>query len=249
MRRDFYFNGEVAKVYGVDGAVMLHHFVHWLQYNNLHGLNQHEGKVWTYNSAQAYRQFFPFWTAEQVRRVLRNLEKAGGIETGNFNRMGMDRTKWYTITPRVGELYELHLPQFGERQNGFSHPTESISPNDKMHLGKRRNQYQVINTGDAPVKEQVMLPWEDDAFRTMWETWKRYKAAEHSFKYKSADSEMAALHKLQQDSGGQVDRAIAMLQHSMANGYKGIFAPRAGEQSTGAGFDPDAILDWAAGGR
>jgi len=251
MRRDVYFNAVAAQRYGVDGAIMLHHLVYWVVYNQANGLNLHEGRVWTYNSARAFSVFFPYWTAEQIRRVLRNLEKDAAIEVSQFNRMGMDRTKWYTVTAPVGAIYDLALPQFGESPTPFGQTPKSILANDQMHFGERPNQYQVRNTIEEPVKNQVQLPWDDDGFAALWSEWKKDRR-ERNIRAYTERGEQAALHKLQLESGGDVRVAIAMIQNSIANGYQGIFPVDKPAKHKGglpgAGFDVDTLRDWATSG-
>lgn len=245
MRRDVYFNAQVAQVYGVDGAVMLHHLVYWVTYNAANGLNQHDGKTWTYNSAEAYRVFFPFWTADQIRRVLRNLEAQSAVETGNYNRMGMDRTKWYAVTEPVMSLYEV--TQFGKQQTPFGDSSKSILANDQMQFGKRQDLYQVRNNSEEPVKNQVILPWDDDSFRWLWEEWRRDRK-ERGIKGYTARGEQAALHKLHNDSGGDVQVAMKMIQNSIANGYQGIFPVGGKGAKPSPNFNVDSLRDWATGG-
>ena len=247
MRRDIYFNAEAAQAYGVDGAVMLHHIVYWVVYNEANGLNRVDGYTWTYNSARAYKQFFPWWSADQIRRVLRNLESDGAIVVGNHNKLGMDRTKWYTLRAAVAVIYDLR--HFEEYQYAFRDSLASISANVKMHSVKPQDHYQVINTSKKPSeKNQVTFPWEDDAFQQLWEEWKADRR-ERKIKPYTQRGEQAALHKLQTDSGGRVDVAMSMIQNSIANGYQGIFPPKRTAQSQrGSSIDPDSLISWAAQG-
>lgn len=40
---------------------------------------------------------FEFWSESTLRRIFTSLEKKGILIVGNFNKMGFDRTKWYSI--------------------------------------------------------------------------------------------------------------------------------------------------------
>ena len=90
------FNAYHAKEYGVDEAIMLHNILYWLQKNKANKANFREGKYWTYNSACAFTELFPFWNERKIARILSSLEKQGAIESGNFNRVSYDRTKWFS---------------------------------------------------------------------------------------------------------------------------------------------------------
>lgn len=72
-------------------------------------------------------------------------------------------------------------------------------------------------------KFELIKPFSQDEFLTQWEVWKDYKAKEHKFKYKTIQSEQAALGELNKISAGNHKTAIKILHQSMANGWKGIF--------------------------
>ena len=41
---------------------------------------------------------FPFWSVDTIKRAIRRLEDKGYIiATASYNRMKMDKTKWYRI--------------------------------------------------------------------------------------------------------------------------------------------------------
>ncbi len=90
------FNAYHAKEYGVDESIVLHNILYWLKKNRANKVNFHDGKYWTYNSASAFTELFPFWNERKIARILSSLEKQGAIESGNFNRVSYDRTKWFS---------------------------------------------------------------------------------------------------------------------------------------------------------
>lgn len=69
----------------------------------------------------------------------------------------------------------------------------------------------------------IVLPFDSEKFKEYWLLWKLYKKKEHKFYYKSKISEQAALKKLGQLSGNNEQKAIIIIENSMANGYKGLF--------------------------
>jgi DNA-binding PadR family transcriptional regulator len=54
-----------------------------------------------FNSVTSFKEQFSFWTESAIRRILKNLESEGYLETGRFNKYGYDKTKWYTVTPKA----------------------------------------------------------------------------------------------------------------------------------------------------
>lgn len=93
----YMFDTDVAALYGVDEAIMINNLAYWIRKNEANGKHYHEGRFWTYNSIEAFTKLFPFWTARQIRRVLKSLEDKGVIVTGNYNSSAYDRTTWYAF--------------------------------------------------------------------------------------------------------------------------------------------------------
>ena len=114
----YQFDTDIAALYGVDESIMIANLQFWIRKNEANGKHFHDGRFWTYNSIEAFTKLFPFWTARQIRRILKSLEEKGVIVTGNYNTSAYDRTTWYA---------------FGDSflQKGQNHFTESSNGNDK----------------------------------------------------------------------------------------------------------------------
>ncbi len=69
--------------------------------------------------------------------------------------------------------------------------------------------------------DRVNMPFNGE-FSNIWLEWKKYKWTQHHFKYKSDGSEQSALHSLTSLSPDE-SICIAIIQQSMANGWKGFF--------------------------
>jgi hypothetical protein len=78
---------------GLNEAIILQQLHYWLQKSE----HFYEGRRWIYNTYQQWVEQFPFWSEMTIRRTLTGLESKGYIITGNFNKAGFDRTKWYSI--------------------------------------------------------------------------------------------------------------------------------------------------------
>lgn len=131
------FDTEVAKEYGVDIAIVVNNIAFWLQKNKANGKHIHDGKVWTYNSTKAFKELFPYWTENQIRRILENMQKHGIIETGNYNSNAYDRTKWYTFTNAFvkthASICEFCQMDSGKQPNGFGESNEPIPDNKPIN--------------------------------------------------------------------------------------------------------------------
>ena len=88
---------EEAEKHGVEKAVILYNLRFWLEKNKANGSNEHDGYYWTYNSAKAFSDLFPYFKERKINRLLNQLEEDGQILSGCFNKKGYDRTKWYSM--------------------------------------------------------------------------------------------------------------------------------------------------------
>lgn len=71
----------------------------------------------------------------------------------------------------------------------------------------------------------VVLPWSDKLFVDAWAQWLDYKKTQHRFSYKNPKTEQAAVKYLNQLANGQMDRAIEIINYSIAQAYKGFYEP------------------------
>ncbi len=83
------------------------------------------------------------------------------------------------------------------------------------------NKSKINNTNASPLVE-IEIPF-SEAFKKEWADWKNYKKTEHRFNYKSIQSEKSSLADLLTKSENNEEKAIAIIQQSIANGWKGFF--------------------------
>lgn len=95
--KTYQFDINVAQKYGVDEAIILSRFRHWIKGNRANGKNFHEGRTWSYNSIRALAEIWPFWSVDHIRRKLERLVELGVLVKGNYNYSGYDRTLWYAF--------------------------------------------------------------------------------------------------------------------------------------------------------
>lgn len=134
------FNVNVANLYGIEEAILLENIYFWCQKNKANEKHIINGKVWTYNSAKAFAEQFPYMTESKIYRTLKKLEDNGLIETGEFNNTAYDRTKWYTVTDKACFLLG----------NRFLTDDESILQNEKWTSQDCKNNISDINTDIKP---------------------------------------------------------------------------------------------------
>ena len=92
------FDVDIATEYGIEEAIMIQFLQFWIAKNKANEKHFHEGRTWTYNSASALLELFPYFKSEKkAQRLMRHLEEEGVIMSGNFNENPFDKTKWYAF--------------------------------------------------------------------------------------------------------------------------------------------------------
>lgn len=87
----------LASKIGLNEAIVLQQIHYWLIKNEERRMNYHDGRYWTYNSYDNWQKEFPFFSVSTIRRTIKSLELQGLIIVGNYNKLKIDRTRWYTI--------------------------------------------------------------------------------------------------------------------------------------------------------
>jgi hypothetical protein len=120
------FNIELAKKYGVEEAILFNHIYFWIEKNKANKKHFYEGNYWTYNSVRAFSDLFPYWSAKQIDRILKSLINQNVLLTGNFNKAGYDKTKWYAINPLLSLILPNGEMDLTKQGNGFNQTGKPI---------------------------------------------------------------------------------------------------------------------------
>lgn len=81
-----------------DAAIVLQQIQYWLNENEKHGRNFYDGRYWTYNSIAEWREGnFPWLSESTIKRIMKKLRSLGVVIVGNYNKVGFDKTNWYSI--------------------------------------------------------------------------------------------------------------------------------------------------------
>jgi DNA-binding Lrp family transcriptional regulator len=142
-----------------------------------------------------------------VKRAVRSLVALGYIKTDVVN--GRNRT----IIP----IDRLKMTP----------PVVQIDPrpvqNDTPPVSKRPRS----NTDSSLVSSivEIVLPWSDVDFKAMWDLW-LLQRRKLKIKLYTDIGQQSALKRLQTLSNNDKRRAIEIIEHSIAQGYQGIYADR-----------------------
>lgn len=222
------FDADVAIALGVKGAILLHHIGWWVEKNRANGTNYHDGRYWTYNSADAFTKIFPFWSMKTIQRELKALENADVIKSARYNTNPFDKTKWFTLTQKGAELLKIHCESC----------PDGLDKNDQSHWTKMSNGLDgsdfstIIQYKTNSIKHSIPRTSKEDCSPALAETLKAFE--EHRKKMRKPMTDYAKklllkkLEKLASDEEGK----IAILNQSIENGWQGIF-PLKGTDNAG----------------
>ncbi len=131
--REYSFNLEAARKYGVDGAILLQGLAFWITKNRANARHFRDGRWWTYNSQEALAKLFPFWTRRQIQRIVKNLNEEGAVLTANFSQGAQHNVTWFALSDEVLRLLgaeECASEESGElRVESGECPEKSTAPN------------------------------------------------------------------------------------------------------------------------
>lgn len=190
--------------------------------------NFHEGRYWTYNTAKALKELFPFWSIHQIKRIIKKLEERELILLGNFNKSSFDRTNWYALSDEILRIYEMENVQV--QQNETAHHDRA-----KPHFEKERNRTLTLseiaptipdtNTDIIPdSKKDTNVSKKELPPICQTEEWKGF--VEMRKKIKSPLSERAvtlAINRLGILAPDDLETQKAILDQSTMSCWKGLF--------------------------
>ena len=161
---------------GLNQALVLQQMHYWLRISK----NIRDGHKWVYKTLEDWHKEFPFWSKSTLERIIRKLEEERLIVVGNYNRMKMDRTKWYRVNYEAINL-TAHNFQYEDMQslemkesNGANCelPSQQNAENDISNLTipitidytKNTTENPSLDLPHAPVKTTAFRFYEENGF-------------------------------------------------------------------------------------
>ena len=149
------YNIKVAKLVGLEKAVLLYNISYWIAYNRANKINFIDGYTWTYNSAKAYLELFQELASNdenaperKIKKLLYELETKDGIlVSANYNKNSFNKTKWYRINEKFYWMLEDHMSS--ENLQSF---LNEKTINQKRSIDSPKTDYQNVQkeTIDSP---------------------------------------------------------------------------------------------------
>lgn len=104
------FDIDVAAEYGIQEAILIQHFQHWIRRNRALKRNFIDDRTWSYQTIDEIASNFPYMSKDRIVEVLdrlctgrsrRSKNKKKEFEPvllkGNFNKSKYDHTTWYSF--------------------------------------------------------------------------------------------------------------------------------------------------------
>lgn len=132
-------NTDLALVLGdLNEAIVLNQLNYWLGINRKAGKNFIDGRYWVYNSYSDWKaKDFPYWSEKTIQRTFTRLENKGVVLSANYNKLAIDKTKWYTIdTEKLQELVD----EFNSDEDKMTNRQDNMTDRqDKMTCREGQN--------------------------------------------------------------------------------------------------------------
>lgn len=123
---NYNFDIAIAQELGVNAAIVINNLQFWIKKNEANGKHLHDGRYWTFNSNRAWKELFPFWTENQIRKILDDLVTKDIIIKGNYNELKYDRTLWYAFSDNGNSICEKTQMKVGNIPNRSEQNHEPI---------------------------------------------------------------------------------------------------------------------------
>lgn len=156
------FDIDIAKIYGVNAAILLKHIGHWIDKNKANGKHFYDGNYWTYNSVKAFKELFPYMSEKVIRNTLKKLEDDGIIITGNYNKVAYDRTTWYALTEKGKSIFLLGKMEIDERENGNiqkGEPIPYINTDNNTNITSDKSEAPEKKSKKKPIYDHTSIPY------------------------------------------------------------------------------------------
>ena len=129
------FDRTLAREIGDRHATVLQQVHYWIEVNRKKKNKEvyKDGYYWTYRSIKKWHEEeFDYLSFSTVRRTFDDLIGDGYLITGEYNKFGADRTKWYRVNKdKISKLYEKIT-----NEKHLSNMTNANAQNERMEMSK-----------------------------------------------------------------------------------------------------------------
>lgn len=214
---------EVAIKYGIEVSMFLENISFLIKHNYSNDKHFYDGRYWTYNTQEALMDFFPYWSRDQIKRIIKKSFDANLLIKGNFNKLSYDRTTWFSLTDYGHELYRLTLGRNcpmgrAEAPNGLGEIAQPIPDINQIQTQIKDKDKAQPKKPVASEENTIVLP--DWLPEELWKEFKQHrKEIKKPMTLLAQKKTIAQLEKMR--ANGQ--DITSVINQSIANGWQGIF--------------------------
>lgn len=171
------FDKDIAVAYGLTEAIILNHMQFWIEQNEANNINFYDGSYWTFNSAKAYAEIFPYFSQRQIQCALKHLRDEGILKTGNYNKLAYDRTLWYAFTEYGKSIMQKCKMEDVKMSNGFDAQVKPI-PDNNTDNNPLYNTDNNTNASETNAKQKIDLKELENDFEEVWKAYPKKQGKE-----------------------------------------------------------------------
>lgn len=195
------FDINLASEFGIEEAILIHHFQHWISVNKRLKRNFKQERTWSYQTYAEIAAHFPYLSYDKVRRALEKLCKMKVLLKGKFNQRSGDNTVWFAFfnenlyikieekTPSAKPMPDSvseDFPRAWQNCQGSGKNARAL-PDTKPDTKTRNTKYNPPPTsscGDrSSSSEEDVLPNDDEMLKCkIASEWKKKGRADEHFK-------------------------------------------------------------------
>jgi hypothetical protein len=130
----------LAVAVGLNEAIVLQQLHYWLSIAEKSNSQDKfiNGRWWTYNTYEHWKNNFPFWSIMTIRRIIYSLEKTGLIVSRQMRSNKYDATKWYSIDydklDDLIDMFKLNTLPSSERTEQSSQEEQLLIPETSTEI-------------------------------------------------------------------------------------------------------------------
>ena len=132
------FNVNFAKLYGLAEAIIFDNVIYWTHKNKANRRNYLKGRYWTYNTAQALKELFPYLTNYQIDKAIKHLEQENLILVDNLNKKKTDRTRWFALSDFAISILRNQEMEYLKSKNAFTENEKCIDISNILNISNTK---------------------------------------------------------------------------------------------------------------
>jgi hypothetical protein len=92
------FNVQLAtELRSIELAILIQFFINVISVHKRKGKNEKEGRTWNFCTYEDLCVHFPYWSYDQIKRLLKKLKQKNILISKKFNKFPTDQTLWYAF--------------------------------------------------------------------------------------------------------------------------------------------------------